>query len=191
MDALSAANSGTFGLQLAESCSRHKSVASRLPPYHLSRKASAVKARPGTLGKSLSLSVRAASSDGAASADYEPDLSVTVNGLKMPNPFVIGSGPPGTNYTVMKKAFDEGWGAVICKTVSMKGRRECLVLTDVHGGGHRALLCCHSMDALAAGLAGCRESANSSAPSIAIKAANGGELTPAPLELCLRSCFEP
>lgn len=26
-----------------------------------------------------------------------PDLSVTVNGLHLPNPFVIGSGPPGTN----------------------------------------------------------------------------------------------
>jgi hypothetical protein len=26
-----------------------------------------------------------------------PDLSVEVNGLKLPNPFVIGSGPPGTN----------------------------------------------------------------------------------------------
>ncbi|CAM6092684.1 unnamed protein product [Calypogeia fissa] len=48
-----------------------------------------------------------------------PDLSVTVNGLHLPNPFVIGSGPPGTNYTVMKRAFDEGWGAVIAKTVSL------------------------------------------------------------------------
>lgn len=48
----------------------------------------------------------------------EPDLSVKVNGLHMPNPFVIGSGPPGTNYTVMKRAFDEGWGGVIAKTVS-------------------------------------------------------------------------
>ncbi|KAK3265566.1 Dihydropyrimidine dehydrogenase [NADP(+)] [Cymbomonas tetramitiformis] len=48
-----------------------------------------------------------------------PDLSVTVDGLHMPNPFVIGSGPPGTNYKVMKKAFDEGWGGVICKTVSL------------------------------------------------------------------------
>jgi dihydropyrimidine dehydrogenase (NADP+) len=37
----------------------------------------------------------------------------------MPNPFVIGSGPPGTNYTVMKRAFDEGWGGVIAKTVSL------------------------------------------------------------------------
>lgn len=54
----------------------------------------------------------------ASETQNEPDLSVTVNGLHMPNPFVIGSGPPGTNYAVMKRAFDEGWGAVIAKTVS-------------------------------------------------------------------------
>lgn len=56
----------------------------------------------------------------ASDGQREPDLSVTVNGLHMPNPFVIGSGPPGTNYTVMKRAFDEGWGAVIAKTVSLE-----------------------------------------------------------------------
>ncbi|XP_021732698.1 dihydropyrimidine dehydrogenase (NADP(+)), chloroplastic-like [Chenopodium quinoa] len=56
----------------------------------------------------------------ATGSQVEPDLSVKVNGLTMPNPFVIGSGPPGTNYTVMKKAFDEGWGAVISKTVSLE-----------------------------------------------------------------------
>jgi dihydropyrimidine dehydrogenase (NADP+) len=48
-----------------------------------------------------------------------PDLSVEVNGLRLPNPFIIGSGPPGTNYAVMKKAFQEGWGGVIAKTVSL------------------------------------------------------------------------
>ncbi len=46
-------------------------------------------------------------------------LETTVNGLKFPNPFVIGSGPPGTNANVIGKAFDEGWGAVICKTISL------------------------------------------------------------------------
>uniref|UniRef100_U5FPE1 dihydropyrimidine dehydrogenase (NADP(+)) n=1 Tax=Populus trichocarpa TaxID=3694 RepID=U5FPE1_POPTR len=55
----------------------------------------------------------------------EPDLSVTVNGLHMPNPFVIGSGPPGTNYTVMKRAFDEGWGAVIAKTDALEINFSC------------------------------------------------------------------
>ncbi|KAM2487821.1 hypothetical protein ACFX1W_039695 [Malus domestica] len=59
----------------------------------------------------------------ASESKAEPDLSVTVNGLHMPNPFVIGSGPPGTNYTVMKRAFDEGWGAVIAKTVSLDAEK--------------------------------------------------------------------
>jgi dihydropyrimidine dehydrogenase (NADP+)/dihydropyrimidine dehydrogenase (NAD+) subunit PreA len=48
-----------------------------------------------------------------------PSLACTVNGLKLPNPFVIGSGPPGTNANVIGKAFDEGWGAVIAKTVGL------------------------------------------------------------------------
>jgi dihydropyrimidine dehydrogenase (NADP+)/dihydropyrimidine dehydrogenase (NAD+) subunit PreA len=32
---------------------------------------------------------------------------------------IIASGPPGTNASVIGKAFDEGWGAVICKTISL------------------------------------------------------------------------
>jgi len=48
-----------------------------------------------------------------------PTLETIVDGLKLPNPFVIASGPPGTNANVIEKAFDEGWGAVICKTVSL------------------------------------------------------------------------
>ena len=47
------------------------------------------------------------------------DLSITVDGLKLPNPFVIGSGPPGTNANVIGRAFDEGWGAVVAKTISL------------------------------------------------------------------------
>jgi dihydroorotate dehydrogenase subfamily 1 len=49
-----------------------------------------------------------------------PTLETVVDGLKLPNPFVIGSGPPGTNGNVIGKAFDEGWGAVICKTISLE-----------------------------------------------------------------------
>ncbi|KIZ03401.1 hypothetical protein MNEG_4561 [Monoraphidium neglectum] len=63
--------------------------------------------------------------DGAVTSG--PDLSVVVNGVKFPNPFVIGSGPPGTNYQaglrVMKKAFDEGWGGVIVKTLSLEAKK--------------------------------------------------------------------
>jgi dihydroorotate dehydrogenase subfamily 1 len=52
-----------------------------------------------------------------------PTLETNVNGLKLPNPFVIGSGPPGTNANVICKALSEGWGAVICKTVSLDARK--------------------------------------------------------------------
>ena len=48
-----------------------------------------------------------------------PTLTTHVDGLTLPNPFVIGSGPPGTNLNVIYKAFKEGWGAVIAKTVSL------------------------------------------------------------------------
>src|SRR5437764_9782117 len=48
-----------------------------------------------------------------------PTLATNVDGLKLPNPFVIGSGPPGTNLNVISRAFREGWGAVIAKTVSL------------------------------------------------------------------------
>ena len=34
-------------------------------------------------------------------------LETTIDGLKLPNPFIIGSGPPGTNANVIGKAFDE------------------------------------------------------------------------------------
>jgi dihydroorotate dehydrogenase subfamily 1 len=46
-------------------------------------------------------------------------LSTTVDGLKLSNPFIIASGPPGTNLNVIHRAFREGWGAVIAKTISL------------------------------------------------------------------------
>src|ERR1700734_1136949 len=52
-----------------------------------------------------------------------PTLATTVDGLKLPNPFVIGSGPPGTNLSVINRAFREGWGAVIAKTVSLDSKK--------------------------------------------------------------------
>jgi len=48
-----------------------------------------------------------------------PTLETTVNGLHFKNPFLIGSGPPGTNANVIRKAFDEGWGGVVAKTISL------------------------------------------------------------------------
>jgi len=49
----------------------------------------------------------------------KPSLEIEVNGMKFKNPFVLGSGPPGTNGKVIARAFEEGWGGVVCKTISM------------------------------------------------------------------------
>ncbi len=46
-------------------------------------------------------------------------LATTVDGIRLPNPFVIASGPPGTNANVVSKALEEGWGAVVVKTISL------------------------------------------------------------------------
>jgi dihydropyrimidine dehydrogenase (NADP+)/dihydropyrimidine dehydrogenase (NAD+) subunit PreA len=48
------------------------------------------------------------------------DLSIDVDGLKFDNPFVIGSGPPGSNAGTIKRAFKEGWGGVSCKTIQLE-----------------------------------------------------------------------
>ncbi len=48
-----------------------------------------------------------------------PSLKVTVNGMEFDNPFVLGSGPPGTNARVIAKSFELGWGGMICKTISL------------------------------------------------------------------------
>jgi dihydroorotate dehydrogenase subfamily 1 len=48
-----------------------------------------------------------------------PTLATAVDGLNLTNPFIIASGPPGTNLNVINRAFKEGWGAVIAKTISL------------------------------------------------------------------------
>jgi dihydroorotate dehydrogenase subfamily 1 len=47
------------------------------------------------------------------------DLSIEVNGMLFENPFVLGSGPPGTNARVIAKSFELGWGGCVIKTISL------------------------------------------------------------------------
>ncbi len=66
-----------------------------------------------------------------------PTLNTTVDGLNLPNPFVIASGPPGTNLNVIARAFREGWGAVIAKTVSLDASK-VINVTPRYGKLHAA-----------------------------------------------------
>lgn len=47
------------------------------------------------------------------------NLAIEFSGLKFPNPFVLASGPPGTNGKVIKRSFELGWGGIVCKTISL------------------------------------------------------------------------
>jgi len=53
----------------------------------------------------------------------KPSLEIEVNGLKFKNPFVLGSGPPGTNGRVIGRAFERGWGGVVAKTISLEASK--------------------------------------------------------------------
>jgi dihydropyrimidine dehydrogenase (NADP+)/dihydropyrimidine dehydrogenase (NAD+) subunit PreA len=66
-----------------------------------------------------------------------PTLATTVNGLKLPNPFVIASGPPSTNLNVISHAFQAGWGAVVAKTVCLDAAK-IINVTPRYGKLHAA-----------------------------------------------------
>ena len=51
------------------------------------------------------------------------DLSIEVNGITFPNPFMLASGPPGTNGKVIKRSFELGWGGIVCKTISLENEK--------------------------------------------------------------------
>ena len=48
------------------------------------------------------------------------DLSITFMGVKFPNPFCLSSSPVGNCYDMCAKAYEEGWGGVVFKTIGPK-----------------------------------------------------------------------
>lgn len=52
-----------------------------------------------------------------------PELSTVVCGMQFPNPFMLASGPPGTNAKVIKRSFSLGWGGIVCKTISLENSK--------------------------------------------------------------------
>ena len=47
------------------------------------------------------------------------DLSVTLCGLKFPNPFGLASAPPATTWPMIRRGFEAGWGFAVTKTFSL------------------------------------------------------------------------
>ena len=48
------------------------------------------------------------------------DLSVEFLGVHFENPFLLSSSPVDNCYEMCAKAFDEGWGGVVFKTIGPK-----------------------------------------------------------------------
>jgi dihydropyrimidine dehydrogenase (NAD+) subunit PreA len=53
------------------------------------------------------------------------DLSIDYLGVKCENPFFLSSSPVGSNYEMVAKSFEEGWGGVFYKTVGIFVADEC------------------------------------------------------------------
>lgn len=47
------------------------------------------------------------------------DLSVTLCGLKFPNPFGLASAPPATTWPMIRRGFEAGWAFAVTKTFSL------------------------------------------------------------------------
>lgn len=53
------------------------------------------------------------------------DLSIDYLGVKCENPFFLSSSPVGSNYEMVAKAFERGWGGVFFKTIGIFIADEC------------------------------------------------------------------
>lgn len=47
------------------------------------------------------------------------DLSTTFTGIRFENPFLLASAPPTESDANIMRAFEAGWGGVVCKTIGM------------------------------------------------------------------------
>ncbi|MBV1819178.1 NAD-dependent dihydropyrimidine dehydrogenase subunit PreA [Bacteroidales bacterium MSK.15.36] len=59
------------------------------------------------------------------------DLSIDFLGVKCENPFFLSSSPVGSNYDMVSKAFETGWGGVFYKTVGIFIADECSPRFDI------------------------------------------------------------
>lgn len=56
--------------------------------------------------------------------DHEPDISMEFCGIHCENPFFLSSSIVGSNYEMIAKAFDLGWGGVVYKTITSFTHKE-------------------------------------------------------------------
>jgi dihydropyrimidine dehydrogenase (NAD+) subunit PreA len=68
-----------------------------------------------------------------------PDLSVDFAGIRSPNPFWLGSGPPTNSGDQVSRAFDAGWGGAVWKTLGNPIVNVSARLGSIDYGGTRMM----------------------------------------------------
>lgn len=66
------------------------------------------------------------------------DIHVDMAGLRFPNPFGLASATPATSATMIRRAFEAGWGFALTKTFSLDKVRR-------YSGRHGAVSACVSV----------------------------------------------
>lgn len=59
------------------------------------------------------------------------DVSVEMCGLRFPNPFGLASAPPTTSSSMIRRAFEAGWGYALTKTYTLEKVRKLSVMSGV------------------------------------------------------------
>jgi dihydropyrimidine dehydrogenase (NAD+) subunit PreA len=59
-------------------------------------------------------------------------LEVDFAGIHFPNPFILASAPPTTSGEMIERAFEEGWGGAVIKTLAYDIRRTVNVQPRIH-----------------------------------------------------------
>ncbi len=54
------------------------------------------------------------------------DLSIDCAGIRSPNPFWLASAPPSNSGYQVMRAFEQGWGGAVWKTIGMLRQMEVL-----------------------------------------------------------------
>jgi dihydropyrimidine dehydrogenase (NAD+) subunit PreA len=67
------------------------------------------------------------------------DLSIDFAGIKSPNPFWLGSGPPTNSGDQVQRAFDAGWGGAVWKTLGNPIVNVSSRLGSIDYGGQRMM----------------------------------------------------
>ncbi len=68
-----------------------------------------------------------------------PDLSIDFAGIKSPNPFWLGSGPPSNMGSQVLRAFEAGWGGAVWKTLGNPIINVSSRLGSIDYGGQRMM----------------------------------------------------